>query len=196
MLRKLIMPHTATPDTTGEIDIATVATVQVTSESPEHPIDHVFDDHRGQRGTRWVAGEPGEQTVILAFDAPQMINQILLEVEELEVHSNPGTPVESFLRWRKDIPGTAASGIQLQPTRNDLRAGEVDSLSPGSDPSTARDQAGQGGQALPGNPHVAGLAVTGHARDFNPSSPQWNVWEYETWYQLGVANRRSTAKRF
>ena len=86
MLRKLIIkPHTATPDaTTGEIDIAAVATVQVTSESPEHPIDQVFDDHRGPGGTRWIAGEPGEQTVILAFDAPQTINQILLEVEELE----------------------------------------------------------------------------------------------------------------
>ena len=87
MLRKLIIkPHPATPDaTTGEIDIATVATVQVTSEAPEHPIDHVFDDHRGPGGTHWVAGELGEQTLILAFDAPQKINQILLEVEELEV---------------------------------------------------------------------------------------------------------------
>ena len=87
MLRKLIIkPHPATPDaTTGEIDIAAVATVQVTSESPDHPIDHAFDDHRGPGGTRWIAGEPGEQTVILAFDAPQTINQILLEVEEPEV---------------------------------------------------------------------------------------------------------------
>jgi hypothetical protein len=87
MLRKLIIkPHPATPDaTTGETDIATVATVQVTSESPEHPIDHAFDEHRGLGSTRWVAGEPGEQTVILAFDAPQTINQILLEAEELEV---------------------------------------------------------------------------------------------------------------
>jgi hypothetical protein len=87
MLRKQITkPHPSTTDaTTDEIDIATVATVQVTSESPEHPIDHVFDDQRGPGGTRWIAGEPGEQSVILAFDAPQTINQILLEVEELEV---------------------------------------------------------------------------------------------------------------
>ena len=87
MLRKLIIkPHTATPDaTTGEIDIAAVATVQVTSEAPDHPIDLAFDHHRGPGGTRWIAGEPGEQTVILAFDAPQTINQILLEVEEPEV---------------------------------------------------------------------------------------------------------------
>jgi len=89
MLRALIVkPHPATPDTTtGEIDIATiatVATVQATSETPEHPIDNAFDEHRGPGGTRWIAGESGEQTVILAFDAPQTINQILLEVEEPE----------------------------------------------------------------------------------------------------------------
>ena len=87
MLRKQITkPGRRTPDaTTGEIDIAAVATVQVTSESPDHPIDHAFDLHRGPGGTRWIAGEPGEQTVTLAFDAPQTINQILLEVEEPEV---------------------------------------------------------------------------------------------------------------
>ena len=34
---------------------------------------------------RWIAGEPGEQTLILAFDAPQTIRHILLEVEKPEV---------------------------------------------------------------------------------------------------------------
>jgi hypothetical protein len=87
MLRKqIIKPHLATSDaTTGEIDIASIATVQVTSESPDHPIDLAFDDHRGPGGTRWIAEEPGEQTVTLVFDAPQAVNQILLQVEEPEV---------------------------------------------------------------------------------------------------------------
>ncbi len=87
MLRKqIIKPEPATPEaTTGEINIAAGATVLVTSEAPDHPIDLAFDLHRGPGGTRWIAGEPAEQTVILAFDAPQTINQILLEVEELEV---------------------------------------------------------------------------------------------------------------
>ena len=75
MLRKqIIMPHPASPDgATGEIDIATVATVQVTSEvtsdTLEHPIDHTFGEHRGSAGTRSVAGELGEQTVIPAYAA-------------------------------------------------------------------------------------------------------------------------------
>ena len=67
------------------IDVAAVATVLVTSEDPGHPIDHAFDDSRGPGGSRWIAGVPGEQTVILAFDSPQAIRRVALEVEEAEV---------------------------------------------------------------------------------------------------------------
>ena len=65
MLRKLIIKRElATSDSnTGEIDIAAVATVLVTSEAPDHPIDLAFDLHRGPGGTRWIAGEMGEQSV-------------------------------------------------------------------------------------------------------------------------------------
>jgi hypothetical protein len=87
MLRKQIIKATQTTPvaTPGEIDIAAVATVQVTSEAPEHPIDFAFDGRRGRGGTRWLAGEPGEQIVILAFDKPQTIRQVLLEIEEPDV---------------------------------------------------------------------------------------------------------------
>jgi hypothetical protein len=69
----------------GEINVVTAATVLVTSEDPEHPVDHAFDSHRGLGGTRWIAGEPGEQTVIVAFDAPEAVGRVILEVEEPEV---------------------------------------------------------------------------------------------------------------
>src|SRR3954466_13290778 len=87
MLRKQITGPSAAPPapTPGEIDIAAVATVLVTSEDPGHPVDHAFDRHRGPGGTRWIAGEPGEQTLILAFDDPQAIRRVVLEVEEPEV---------------------------------------------------------------------------------------------------------------
>jgi hypothetical protein len=87
MLRKQILKeHPAAPvPTVGAIDIAAVATVLVTSESPDHPVDHAFDDRRGPGGSRWIAGETGEQTLILAFDTPQTIRQVTLEVEEPEV---------------------------------------------------------------------------------------------------------------
>ncbi len=86
MLRKQIIgtpPEGAAP-TPDEIHIAAVATVLITSEAPAHPIDHAFDEHRGPGGTRWIAGEPGEQTLILAFDRPQAIRRVALEVEEPE----------------------------------------------------------------------------------------------------------------
>jgi hypothetical protein len=47
-------------------------------------VDHAFDGNRGPGGTRWIAGETGEQAVILAFDAPQAIRRvILLRVAEI-----------------------------------------------------------------------------------------------------------------
>lgn len=66
----------------GEKDVAAIATVLVTSEAPEHPVDHVFDGRRGPGGSRWVAAEPGEQRLILAFDTPQTLRTISVEVEE------------------------------------------------------------------------------------------------------------------
>jgi hypothetical protein len=87
MLRKQILnvPPQSQAPMAGEIDVAAVATVLVTSEDPGHPVDHAFDDRRGPGGSRWVAGETGEQTVILAFDAPQAIRRVALEVAEPEV---------------------------------------------------------------------------------------------------------------
>lgn len=87
MLRKQITP--ARPGDSfaleGEIEVAKVATVQVSSEQNDHPIDHVFDKSRGPGGSRWIADGPGEQTVILVFDTPQTITRVVVEVEEVEV---------------------------------------------------------------------------------------------------------------
>ena len=87
MLRKQVIPKRSDESASfeGEIPIADVATVQVTSEQADHPIDNVFDRSRGPGGSRWVADGPGEQTVILLFDSPQTIRKIGLEVEELAV---------------------------------------------------------------------------------------------------------------
>src|SRR5512145_1913367 len=87
MLRKQIVPKRAGEPASleGEIRIADVATIQVTSEQGDHPIDHAFDQRRGPGGTRWIADAPGEQSVTLVFDRPQPIHQVGVEVEELEV---------------------------------------------------------------------------------------------------------------
>ena len=87
MLRKQIVPKRAgeAASLEGEISIADVATVQVTSEQADHPIDNAFDHNRGPGGSRWIADGPGEQTVILVFDSPQTIRKIGVEVEEVAV---------------------------------------------------------------------------------------------------------------
>jgi hypothetical protein len=69
----------------GEKDIAALATVLVTSEAAAYPIDNAFDSHRGPGGSRWVAGEPGTQRLVLAFDTPQTLHTLHLEIEEPEV---------------------------------------------------------------------------------------------------------------
>ena len=63
-------------------DVPSLATVLVTSESPGHPVDHLFDESRGPGGSRWVAGVDGEQTLILAFDEPQTLREVGIEAEE------------------------------------------------------------------------------------------------------------------
>ena len=87
VLRKhlLTAPPVARVPQVGEKAIAAIATVWVTSEAADAPIDHLFDQNRGPGGSRWVAAEPGEQRLILAFDTPQTLSTISLEVEEPEV---------------------------------------------------------------------------------------------------------------
>ena len=62
-----------------------IATAFVTSESPGHPVEHIFDGQDGPEATRWVAGTSGEQTLLLAFDEPQHLHQIKVEIEEREI---------------------------------------------------------------------------------------------------------------
>ncbi|HXU89733.1 MAG TPA: hypothetical protein VFQ62_12845 [Methylomirabilota bacterium] len=67
---------------TEEKDIGALATVLVSSEDADHPIDYAFDANEGRGATRWIAGEPGVQTVILSFDVPQAIRKVRLAIEE------------------------------------------------------------------------------------------------------------------
>ena len=103
----------------GEIAIAALSTVLVTSEDAAHPIDHAFDGHRGPGGTRWIAGEPGEQAVILAFEAPREIRRVSLEVEEpgvartqdlqLAVSTDGGQIYREVLRQEYNFSPTGAT---------------------------------------------------------------------------------------
>jgi hypothetical protein len=83
--RLLMAPPLVSVSPSGAKAIAAIATVWVTSEVADAPIDHVFDQHGGPGGSRWVAAGPGEQRLILAFDTPQTLHMVSLEVEEPEV---------------------------------------------------------------------------------------------------------------
>lgn len=85
-MRKQIVGPAAPPSTKrpDELDIPALATAVLTSESADHPIENIFDDRRGPGGTRWIAETPGEQSLTLAFDRPQNLHRVELEVEELD----------------------------------------------------------------------------------------------------------------
>jgi hypothetical protein len=87
MLRKTVLKATPSKPQrgTGEIEIADVASVVVTSEDPDHPVENAFDHSRGLGASEWVAEETGEQSIVLAFDSPHAIRRIAIEVEENEV---------------------------------------------------------------------------------------------------------------
>jgi hypothetical protein len=148
MFRKKIgQPSNVPPSRRAqEKDIGALATVFVTSEDPNHPIEHAFDAQEGPGASRWIAGLPGEQTVILAFDVPQTIRKVRLEVEELDtsrtqevdlsVSSDGGQTYRHVLRqdYNFSPPGTtmeredwpfAADGVthirlRIKPDKGDL----------------------------------------------------------------------------
>jgi hypothetical protein len=74
------------------LDLDRAASVEVTSEDPQHPIEGalVREDKRG-----WRASEAGTQTVRLVFDQPQNIERIELAFDEHEAARTQ----EFVLRW-------------------------------------------------------------------------------------------------
>jgi len=83
MRKQIIKSSAATGDSLhGGLDVDSIATVLVTSELADHPVDNAFDGQHGPGSSRWVSETGGEQALILAFDAPQNIRTVGLEIEE------------------------------------------------------------------------------------------------------------------
>ena len=145
MLRKRIVPDEAAPPLAASIgrDIPALATVLVTSEACGHPIDCAFDGVRGRGASRWIAGQTGEQTLTLAFDAPLSIRKVVVEVEEravartqeiaLAVSEDDGHSYRELLRqeynfsppgttfeheeWSLDIPAATHLRFRIKPDK-------------------------------------------------------------------------------
>ncbi len=94
-MRKVIKPDTSNtlPRSQGEwLDLEEIATVEVTSEDPNFPIESALGARQG-RG--WRAANPGEQTIRIVLDTPRPLRRIRLEFSETEVERTQ----EFALRW-------------------------------------------------------------------------------------------------
>jgi hypothetical protein len=97
MRKRLIspMPHGHLPFDGAGLDLANLATVEITSEDEAHPIECALQLGR-TRG--WRAAEPGPQVIRLLFDQPQKLKRIWLDFEETETQRTQ----EFALRWSRD----------------------------------------------------------------------------------------------
>ncbi|MCA1788466.1 MAG: carbohydrate-binding protein [Thioalkalivibrio sp.] len=77
------------------MDLERLAEVEITSEDPKHPIEDALLPG-GTSG--WRAGQPGEQTIRLAFQEPQRVQKIWLHFEESQVERTQ----QFVLRWSPD----------------------------------------------------------------------------------------------
>jgi hypothetical protein len=97
MRKRLINPtlETIRSRSEGWLDVERAATVEITSEEKDFPVESAFASGEAQG---WRAAEAGPQTIRLVFDRPHSLKHILLVFEESET-----TRTQEFvLRWSSD----------------------------------------------------------------------------------------------
>jgi hypothetical protein len=89
------MTHDRLPFDGAGLDLANLATIEITSEDEAHPLECALQlgETRG-----WRAAEPGTQVIRLLFDQPQKLKRIWLDFEEAETQRTQ----EFALRWSPD----------------------------------------------------------------------------------------------
>lgn len=97
MRKRLIspIPHTRPVIGEGELDIASLSTVEITSEDESHPIEFAM---QSGNMSGWRAAEPGPQIIRVLFDQPQTLKRISLVFEESEIQRTQ----EFVLKWSPD----------------------------------------------------------------------------------------------
>src|SRR5216683_3608132 len=115
MRKRLVNTTPAAVQARGEgwFDLEHAATVEVTSEDKDFPIESSLSIEPRQG---WRAAEPRAQTIRLLFDEPQELQRISLVFEEKEITrtqefvlralSNPGGPFREIVRqqWNFSAP--------------------------------------------------------------------------------------------
>jgi len=83
MEKRIVTPTPTTPTEKEDwLDLERAATVEVTSEDKDFPIESSLSLEPRQG---WRAAQPGPQTIRLVFDEPQEIKRISLVFEESEM---------------------------------------------------------------------------------------------------------------
>jgi len=90
------IPPSATRRDQAWMDVDRIASVEVTSEESDYPIESALL-LEGKRG--WRAANSGTQTIRLIFDEPQKLRRMLLVFEDTK---NSRTQ-EFVIRWSADI---------------------------------------------------------------------------------------------
>jgi hypothetical protein len=110
-LRKRVVDSSVQPDRSDQqvtwLDVASVATVEVTSEDPAHPVESAL---LPAAGNGWRAARSGAQTIRLLFDRPQQIKRIQLIFDEAVAERTQ----EFCLRWSTDHGRSFAEIVRQQ----------------------------------------------------------------------------------
>ena len=107
MRKRIVTPTPATVQARGEgwLDLENAATVEVTSEDKDFPIESSLSIEARQG---WRAAEPGVQTIRLVFDQPQELRREVTRTQEfvLRASSSPGGPFREIVRqqWNFSPP--------------------------------------------------------------------------------------------
>jgi|SRR5271165_494489 len=132
-MRKTLIQETL-PDASTEpgqwLDLETLASVEVTSESPDYPIESVF---AAQTGEGWRASEAGKQVIRLIFDEPHDVHRIQLQFSETDVERTqefvlewapPGGPMREIVRQHWNFSPYGAKS-EIEDYRVDLNGVSV-----------------------------------------------------------------------
>src|SRR6266853_4945995 len=118
MRKRFVTQNSATVQARGEgrFDLERAATVEVTSEDKDFPIESSLSIEPRQG---WRAAEPGAQTIRLLFDEPQELKRISLVFEEDEITrtqefvlralSNPGGPFREIVRQQWNFSASTST---------------------------------------------------------------------------------------
>jgi hypothetical protein len=93
--RRLNQP-TETDDDSAPLNLASVATIDYSSEDPAHPVEHLVDEHGGRGGSYWAAAQVDTtEQIVLVFDQPQSVTRLAYEVEEAQRERTQEVHVEA-----------------------------------------------------------------------------------------------------